>query len=37
VYAVGNQSLVTIAQNQAHYAMWWIDEIRDGRGSRRAH
>jgi len=28
---IGNQSLVMIAENQADYAMWWIDEIRDGR------
>ena len=28
---VGNQSLVIIAENQADYAMWWINQIRDGR------
>jgi cation diffusion facilitator CzcD-associated flavoprotein CzcO len=28
---IGNQSLVIIAENQADYAMWWIDGIRDGR------
>jgi cation diffusion facilitator CzcD-associated flavoprotein CzcO len=28
---VGNQPLVTIAENQADYAMWWINEIRAGR------
>ena len=28
---IGNQSLVIIAENQADYAMWWINEIRDGR------
>ena len=27
---VGNQSLVIIAENQADYAMWWINQIRDG-------
>lgn len=26
----GNQSLVMIAENQADYAMWWINKIRDG-------
>ena len=28
---VGNQSLVIIAENQADYAMWWINAIREGR------
>ena len=28
---IGNQSLVSIAEDQANYAMWWIDQIRDGR------
>ena len=28
---VGNQSLVIIAENQADYAMWWINEMRAGR------
>ena len=28
---VGNQSLVIIAETQADYAMWWINQIRDGR------
>jgi cation diffusion facilitator CzcD-associated flavoprotein CzcO len=28
---IGQQSLVIIAENQADYAMWWIDQIRDGR------
>ncbi len=28
---VGNQSLVIIAENQADYAMWWINQIREGR------
>jgi cation diffusion facilitator CzcD-associated flavoprotein CzcO len=27
---VGNQSLVIIAEDQADYAMWWINQIRDG-------
>lgn len=27
---IGNQSLVLIAENQADYAMWWINKIRDG-------
>jgi cation diffusion facilitator CzcD-associated flavoprotein CzcO len=27
---IGNQSLVIIAENQADYAMWWINRIRDG-------
>ncbi len=26
----GNQSLVTIAETQADYIMWWINQIRDG-------
>ena len=28
---IGNQSLVLIAEDQADYAMWWINKIRDGR------
>ena len=28
---IGNQSLVMIAENQADYATWWINEIREGR------
>ena len=28
---IGNQSLVIVAENQADYAMWWINQIRDGR------
>jgi cation diffusion facilitator CzcD-associated flavoprotein CzcO len=28
---IGNQSLVIIAETQADYAMWWINEIREGR------
>ena len=28
---IGNQSLVPIAEDQANYAMWWINQIRDGR------
>ena len=28
---IGNQSLVMIAETQADYAMWWINEIREGR------
>lgn len=28
---IGQQSLVIIAENQADYAMWWIERIRDGR------
>lgn len=27
---IGNQSLVPIAEDQADYAMWWINQIRDG-------
>lgn len=27
---IGNQSLVLIAENQADYALWWINQIRDG-------
>ena len=26
----GNQSLVPIAEDQANYAMWWINQLRDG-------
>ena len=32
---VGNQSLVIVAENQADYAMWWINQIRDGRVAPR--
>jgi cation diffusion facilitator CzcD-associated flavoprotein CzcO len=28
---IANQSLVIVAENQADYAMWWIERIRDGR------
>lgn len=28
---IGNQSLVPIAEDQANYAMWWINQIREGR------
>ncbi|BBY42262.1 flavin-containing monooxygenase [Mycolicibacterium celeriflavum] len=28
---VGNQSLVIIAEDQADYVMWWINQIHDGR------
>ena len=28
---IGNQSLVPIAEDQADYAMWWIEQLRDGR------
>jgi hypothetical protein len=28
---IGSQSLVIIAENQADYAMWWINQIREGR------
>jgi cation diffusion facilitator CzcD-associated flavoprotein CzcO len=28
---IGNQSLIIIAETQADYVMWWIDQIRDGR------
>ena len=28
---IGNQSLVIVAEDQANYAMWWINQIRDGR------
>ncbi len=28
---IGNQSLVIIAEDQADYAMWWINQIREGR------
>jgi cation diffusion facilitator CzcD-associated flavoprotein CzcO len=27
---IGNQSLVPIAEDQADYAMWWINQLRDG-------
>jgi len=28
---IGNQSLIPIAEDQADYAMWWINQIRAGR------
>lgn len=28
---IGNNSLIPIAEDQAEYAMWWINQIRDGR------
>ncbi|HEU0190164.1 MAG TPA: NAD(P)/FAD-dependent oxidoreductase [Mycobacterium sp.] len=28
---IGNNSLIPIAEDQADYAMWWINQIRDGR------
>jgi cation diffusion facilitator CzcD-associated flavoprotein CzcO len=28
---IGNQSLVKVAEDQADYAMWWINQLRDGR------
>jgi cation diffusion facilitator CzcD-associated flavoprotein CzcO len=28
---IGNQSLIPIAEDQADYAMWWIEQLRDGR------
>ncbi|MDT5140064.1 MAG: hypothetical protein QOD58_4326 [Mycobacterium sp.] len=28
---IGNQSLVPIAEDQANYVMWWIEQLRDGR------
>ena len=28
---IGSQSLVIIAEHQADYAMWWINQIREGR------
>jgi cation diffusion facilitator CzcD-associated flavoprotein CzcO len=28
---IGNQSLVIIAETQADYVLWWIDQIRSGR------
>jgi cation diffusion facilitator CzcD-associated flavoprotein CzcO len=27
---IGNQSLVLTAENQADYALWWINQIREG-------
>jgi len=27
---IGNQSLIPIAEDQADYAMWWINQIRAG-------
>jgi cation diffusion facilitator CzcD-associated flavoprotein CzcO len=27
---IGNQSLIPIAEDQADYAMWWINQLRDG-------
>jgi cation diffusion facilitator CzcD-associated flavoprotein CzcO len=28
---IGNQSLIPVAEDQADYAMWWIQQLRDGR------
>jgi hypothetical protein len=28
--AIGNQSLIAIAEDQANYAMWWINRLREG-------
>jgi cation diffusion facilitator CzcD-associated flavoprotein CzcO len=28
---IGNQSLIPVAEDQADYAMWWIEQLRDGR------
>jgi cation diffusion facilitator CzcD-associated flavoprotein CzcO len=28
---IGNQSLIPVAEDQADYAVWWINQIRDGR------
>jgi cation diffusion facilitator CzcD-associated flavoprotein CzcO len=28
---IGNQSMVPVAEDQADYALWWIEQIRDGR------
>jgi cation diffusion facilitator CzcD-associated flavoprotein CzcO len=28
---IGNQSLVPVAEDQANYAVWWINQLRDGR------
>jgi len=28
---IGNQSLIPIAEDQANYVMWWINQLRDGR------
>jgi len=33
---IGNQSLIPIAEDQADYAMWWIEQLRDGRVSAAA-
>jgi cation diffusion facilitator CzcD-associated flavoprotein CzcO len=33
---IGNQSLVPIAEDQANYAMWWINQIREGRAAAAA-
>jgi cation diffusion facilitator CzcD-associated flavoprotein CzcO len=33
---IGNNSLIYIAEDQVDYAMWWINEIRDGRVSAAA-
>lgn len=27
---IGNQSLIPVAEDQADYAMWWIEQLRDG-------
>jgi cation diffusion facilitator CzcD-associated flavoprotein CzcO len=28
---IGNQSLIPIAEDQANYVMWWINQLREGR------
>lgn len=28
---VGNNSLVPVAEDQANYVMWWINQLREGR------
>ncbi|VBA58808.1 flavin-containing monooxygenase [Mycobacterium attenuatum] len=33
---IGNQSLVPVAEDQADYAMWWIEQLRAGRISAAA-
>ncbi|EUA06562.1 pyridine nucleotide-disulfide oxidoreductase family protein [Mycobacterium kansasii 732] len=33
---IGNQSLVPVAEDQADYAMWWIEQLRAGRLSAAA-
>ena len=27
---IGNQSLIPVAEDQANYAVWWIEQLRDG-------